>query len=76
MSLRGSALLLLALGQAAWTRLHCNSDAHPAASGGHVRHTRPLVSLRTVTLDTGQEALLVEATCTHRKHSSEIVWTL
>lgn len=65
--LRGSALLLLRLGQAAGTRLHCNSDAHPASPGGHVGDTRPLVSFRAITLDAGQEALLVKTTCPQTK---------
>lgn len=58
-------LLLLRLWQVSGTGLHGNSDAHAAASDGHVGDVRPFVFVRAVTLDAGQEALLVEASCTH-----------
>lgn len=65
--LRGSILVLL-FWQASGTGLHGNSDAHAAASDGHVGDARPFISLRAVTLDAGQEAVLVKTswTDTHR----------
>lgn len=53
-------LLILRLWQAPGTGLHGNGDAHAAASDGHVGDALPFVPVRAVTLDAGQEALLVE----------------
>lgn len=68
--LRGSVLVLL-FWQAAGTGLHGNSDAHAAASDGHVGDARPFISLWAVTLDAGQEAVLVKTswTDTHRHNT-------
>lgn len=57
--------LLLKLWQVPRTGLHGNSDAHAAASDGHVSDAGPFVFVRAVTLDAGQEALLVETSCKH-----------
>lgn len=63
-----SILILLLFWQAAGTGLHGNSDAHTAASDGHVGYARPFISVWAVTLNTGQEAVLVKASWrdTHR----------
>lgn len=56
---------LLRLWQAPGTGLHGNGDAHTAASDGHVGDAQPFVPVRAVTLNAGQEALLVETSCKH-----------
>lgn len=64
MVLRGAVSLpILELWQAPGTGLHGNGNAHAAASNGHVGDVFPFVSVRAVTLNAGQEALLVETPC-------------
>lgn len=73
-SLRGAVLVVLLLRQAARTRLHGDSHAHAAASHRHVCDTGPFVPLRTVALNTGQEAVLVKTPWrkTHKQLEEEI----
>lgn len=56
----GSVLVLLLFWQAARTGLHGNRDAHATASQRHLGDARPFISFWTVTLDAGQEAVLVK----------------
>ena len=60
MSYVAVSLVLVWLWQAARARLHGNGDAHAAASNRHVGDARPFISFWTVTLNAGQEAVLVK----------------